>query len=71
MVPKLVEKMRKIKIFATDINETRLNFARKIGSDYVINAKNNVVKELNKLNDGNLADFVFLCLGLLILANAE
>jgi L-iditol 2-dehydrogenase len=51
------------KIISTDINEYRLKVARKIGADYAINAKNDVVEELKKINEGNLADFVFLCVG--------
>ena len=51
------------KIIATDINENRLKIAKKIGSDYVINAKTDVVDELKKLNNGKLADYVFLCTG--------
>ena len=51
------------KIISTDINDYRLRLAEKMGSDFVLNAKKDVVKELKKLNDGNLADFVFLCVG--------
>jgi L-iditol 2-dehydrogenase len=51
------------KIITTDINNYRLRIAEKIGSDFVINAKKNVVNEIKKINDGNLVDFVFLCTG--------
>ena len=51
------------KIISTDINDYRLRLAEKMGSDFVINAKKDVIKELKKLNDGNLVDFVFLCVG--------
>jgi L-iditol 2-dehydrogenase len=51
------------KIFSTDINEYRLKIAKKIGADYTINAKNDVINELKKKNNGYLADFVFLCSG--------
>ncbi len=51
------------KIISTDLNDYRLRISKKTGSDYVINAKQDVVKEFKKLNDGNLADFVFLCAG--------
>jgi L-iditol 2-dehydrogenase len=60
---KLARYLNAGKIIATDINENRLNFAKKIGVDFVINAKNNVVNELKKLNDGHLSDFVYLCTG--------
>ena len=51
------------KIFATDIDEYRLKLAKKMGADVVINAKENVAKQIKKYNDGKLADFVILCAG--------
>lgn len=51
------------KIFATDINDFRLEFAKKMGADHVINAKEDVIKEMKKYNNDNLADLVILCTG--------
>ena len=51
------------KVFATDINDFRLKLAKKVGADVVINAKEDIVKQIKKQNDGKLADFVILCAG--------
>jgi L-iditol 2-dehydrogenase len=51
------------KIFATDIDSSRLNLAKKMGADVVINAKENIVEKIKKNNDGKLVDFVVLCAG--------
>ena len=51
------------KIISTDVNDYRLKIAKKSGADYIINAKNDVIEELKRINDGELADFVFLCSG--------
>ena len=51
-------------VVSTDINEFRLNIAKKIGADYVINgAKEDVPKKFKELNNGRLADLVVLCTG--------
>jgi L-iditol 2-dehydrogenase len=50
-------------IAATDINEFRLNVAKKVGADYVINGKENVPSVFKKLNSGRLADLVVICAG--------
>lgn len=51
------------KIFATDIDDYRLKTAEKMGADFVINAKEDVAKQIQKNNDGELVDFVILCAG--------
>ena len=51
------------KIISTDINDYRLKTAKKIGADDIINAKKNVIDNIKKINNGELADFVFLCSG--------
>jgi len=51
------------KIFATDINESRLKLAKKMSADFTINAKENVSEQIKKHNNGKLADFVILCAG--------
>ena len=51
------------KIFATDINDFRLNKAKEVGADKVIHANENVPEQVKKFNNGNLADLVILCVG--------
>jgi len=51
------------KIFATDIDSFRLDFAKKVGADFVINAKENIVDLIKEKNNGELIDFVVLCAG--------
>jgi L-iditol 2-dehydrogenase len=51
------------KIISTDISSYRLNYAKKIGADFVLNAKEDTISELKNLNNGELADFVFVCSG--------
>jgi len=52
-------------VIATDIDDYRLETAKKLGADMVINAKENVTEKLKKYNDGRLADIVVLCTGAL------
>lgn len=51
------------KIFATDIDDYRLETAEKMGADFVINAKENISDQIQKNNKGTLVDFVILCAG--------
>ena len=51
------------RIFATDIDDYRMNLAKKVGADVVLNAKEDVASKIKKQNDGKLADFVILCAG--------
>ncbi len=60
---KLIRSTGAEKIISTDINDFRLRIAKKIGSDFVINGNKDIVKEFKKINNGKLADFVFLCTG--------
>jgi L-iditol 2-dehydrogenase len=60
---KYVKAMGAGKIFATDIDEYRLETAKKMGADFVMNAKENIVEQIKKNNDGNLVDLVILCTG--------
>ena len=60
---KLAKAMSANKIFSTDIDSFRLKTAKKIGADFVINAKENVPELVKKQNDGKLADLVILCAG--------
>lgn len=49
------------RIIMTDINEYRLKAAKELGADCVINAKEDVVSFLQKVNEGRLADLVVIC----------
>ena len=53
------------RVIATDIDDYRLETAKKLGADMVINAKENVTEKVKKYNDGRLADIVVLCTGAL------
>jgi len=49
------------KVIATDIDEYRLDAAKRFGADVVINAKDNVPAIVKEANDGRLADVVIVC----------
>lgn len=51
------------RVIATDISETRLHAARAFGADAVIHAGQDIQTEVCKVNDGWLADKVFVCTG--------
>ena len=51
------------KIIATDINEFRLQMAKKFGADVAIHAKEDIATELKRINEGRLADIVIVCAG--------
>jgi L-iditol 2-dehydrogenase len=51
------------KIFATDIDESRIKSAKRMGADISVSAKENVPELIREENDGRLADFVILCVG--------
>ena len=57
------------KIIAADINEQRLDYARKFGATDAINAKEDVASKLKEKNIGRLADKVMLCTGSMQAAN--
>lgn len=48
-------------VIATDINEFRLDAAKRFGADVIINAKDDVPKIVKQFNDGRLADVVIVC----------
>src|SRR3989344_904370 len=56
------------KIIATDINEYRLNAAKRFGADFVFDARENIVEKLREINKGRLADLVIVCTGSLAAA---
>jgi L-iditol 2-dehydrogenase len=49
------------RIIVTDINNSRLDLAKKLGADSVINAKDDVSDKLLRLNENRLADLVTVC----------
>ncbi len=51
------------RIVATDLVETRLEFAKRLGADVVLNAREDIPGRLREANGGWLADFVFVCTG--------
>ncbi len=51
------------RIVATDIVESRLEAARKLGADTVLDAREDVPLRLREVNDGWLADLVLVCTG--------
>ena len=53
------------KIIAVDINEYRLNAAKKFGAHAVINANDDAKSKLKDINENRLADLVIVCTGAL------
>jgi len=53
------------RIIATDVNEYRLEAAKKFGAGAIINAKEDVPAKVRKLNENRLADRVIVCTGAL------
>lgn len=53
------------RIIATDIEEFRLNAAKKFGADTIINAKEDVPSHVMEINDGRAVDLVIICTGAL------
>ncbi|MCJ7648650.1 MAG: zinc-binding dehydrogenase [Candidatus Lokiarchaeota archaeon] len=51
------------KIFATDINDYRLEMAKKFGATAVFNAKENIPAEIREKNNDRLADIIIVCTG--------
>lgn len=56
------------KIFATDISDHRLDFAKKLGA-HPVKATEDVPAKLKEINDGRLADFVIVCTGAILAAH--
>jgi len=56
------------RIVATDINDYRIEAARKFGADVAINVSPDVPAEIRKVNDGRLVDCVIVCAGALAAA---
>ena len=62
---KLAKSKNVKKIIAVDINEYRLNAAKRLGADVIINANNDVVSKLKESNENRLADLIIVCTGAL------
>ncbi|MBI1935358.1 alcohol dehydrogenase catalytic domain-containing protein [Candidatus Woesearchaeota archaeon] len=56
------------KIIAVDLNEYRLNAAKRFGADFAFNASENIVDKIKKINENRLADVVIVCTGALAAA---
>src|SRR3989338_4106294 len=65
---KLAKSKNVRKIIATDINEYRLNAAKRFGADFVFDARENIVEKLREINKSRLADLVIVCTGSLAAA---
>ena len=50
-------------VIATDINQYRLEAARRFGASYVIHAEEDLPKSISEINNGYLADLVIVCTG--------
>lgn len=62
---KLAKALGAGKLFATDINNFRLDAAVRCGANVAINAAENVPEMIKEANDGKLADLVIVCAGVL------
>jgi L-iditol 2-dehydrogenase len=51
------------RIICTDLNEFRINMAKKLGADAVLNAREDVPARIRELNGGRAADQVVVCTG--------
>ena len=51
------------RVVATDINEFRLNAAKRFGADAAIHAREDLPARFREVNDGYLADLVIVCTG--------
>ncbi len=49
------------RVIATDVNEYRLNAAKKFGADAVIHASEDVPSKVRQINENRLADVVIVC----------
>ena len=51
------------RIMTTDVNEFRLNLARKLGATAAVSARDDVPARVREINEGRLADLVIVCTG--------
>jgi len=59
----LARKLGASRVIATDINEYRLEAARRFGADCAIHAREDVPARVRQVNEGRLADLVVVCAG--------
>lgn len=62
---KLAKTLGAERIIATDINEFRLDAAKKFGADFTFKATENIPEAVRKVNEGRLADKVIISTGAL------
>ena len=62
---KIAKALKAGRIISTDVDDFRLETAKKFGADFVISAKENVPEQVKKHNNGRLADLVIVCTGAL------
>jgi L-iditol 2-dehydrogenase len=53
------------RIIATDMHDSRLRFAEKVGADQIIDARADLPSLVREVNDGHLVDKVIVCTGAL------
>lgn len=51
------------RIIATDINDFRLESAKKFGADFIFRSTDNLLEKIREINEGRLADVVIVCAG--------
>jgi len=51
------------RVMATDINEYRLEMAKKFGADATFHGQDDIPSQVRDINDGRLADLVIVCTG--------
>ena len=59
----LAHTLRASRVIATDINDYRLEAARRLGAEATINAKEDLPTRLRQVNQDRLADLVIVCTG--------
>ncbi|MBI2647207.1 alcohol dehydrogenase catalytic domain-containing protein [Candidatus Woesearchaeota archaeon] len=62
---KLAKSKNVKKIIAVDINEYRLDAAKRFGADFTLKSDENLIENIKKINYGRLADVVIVCTGAL------
>lgn len=66
---KLAKALGAGRIISTDVNDYRLDAAKRFGAEYVFNANDNIPELVRKVNGGRLADKVIVCAGSLSAAS--
>ncbi len=63
LIIKLAKAMGADRIIATDINEYRLQAAKKFGATATLLSREDLAQEIKKINKGQLADKILICAG--------